>query len=234
MFICKLHPNNNEENFSPVHKILNNVDKNVTIENFIECTQEQIEYVNQSIQINEEELRKLSHRIHELSSQLTDLNLKSERGLTNHSSQEKTSKVQNNKNTTQQCKIRSEVISFENSSSHRFTNNSNIHIHSHSNKLTVRIDYVTVRNLDHIALDFKKQFERRTGRHSVKDVTIYKYKANQGIIEQIDMHVTFRTSLSYDYLNSVPFPNNWTFFEHTHWSKYPAHRTYPAMTRLRK
>ena len=98
----------------------------------------------------------------------------------------------------------------------------NCNIHSHSKALKIRVDFVNIHNLDRLTIDFKKQFERRTGKGSVKDILIQKYKANGGIIHQIDIIAMFQTSLSYGYLNDIEFPTNWTFFEHTNQrSKYP-------------
>lgn len=76
----------------------------------------------------------------------------------------------------------------------------------------MRVEYATIYDINKFTLQFKKQFERRTGKSPVKNVEILHYKTNnEKHTHQVDINVTFRTPLSYCYLNDIAFPTNWTF-----------------------
>lgn len=214
--ICKIHSKNRDvqANISPFHAKNEN-----NINDIIDGLQEQIDQVSQSIQYDEKEMHKMNQQIHNLSSKFTQFDAELNNHLVNFKQQhiDCNKESQNNDNsqriTNAQTKsTKANIFSFQNSATNRFIGKYNIH--SNSDTLKVRVEYATIVDVNKFKSEFKKRFERRTGKASIKSVSISQYKLNEeGQIHQIDINIIFHTSLSHNYLNNITFPTNWTFFE---------------------
>lgn len=127
-------------------------------------------------------------------------------------------------NNQEEITAETNYFSFQNTAANRFIGKCNIY--EHSKTLKVRVEYAAVCDLNKFASQFKKQFERRTGKGSVKNISILQYKFNKALIHQLDINITFQSFLSYGYLNDITFPTNWTFFEQVNKHTKPKYSTH--------
>lgn len=196
VFICKIHHKNAEQ----VDNLSATMKNNVDINNIIDCLQEQIDQVSQSIRTNDEKVLEASQQLRELSSKYTEL------------------KTNENK--------RINIFSFANCVSGRFIGKYDTR--SNSQTLRVRVDFAEIHDLKRFHVDFKKKFERSTGKGSIKCVNILRYKVNDGTIFQLEVNITFNSPTSYDYLNNLRFPSNWIFLDNStrRMTKFKAKQTH--------
>lgn len=205
VYVCKIHPNKNISQFDNNPTDKNNMNN---IDFAIASLQEQIDNLSSKYAVFDAEL---NDHLTELNQHIFESN-----DVTNNNNNPKCTTNEQKKMFNKNC------FTFQNSANNRFIGKHNKYAYSES--LDVRVEYATVYDLNLFKLEFKKQFERRTGKGSIRSIAIQHYKINNGVIHQIDAVILFRTSLSYCYLNDIEFPTNWTFFDRMKYaqSKHPA------------
>lgn len=174
-------------------------------------------------------MRKMSQKMNVLSSKYTIFDDESDNHLAVFNCQDSenikaTNKI-NSAHASSEPKKSYKINSFcfENSAANSFIGQYNIY--SHSQSLKVRNDFAEIYDENKFMTETKKQFERRTGKGSISNVTILHCESNGELIHQIVINIKFHTSLSYCYLNNVKFPTNWIFFER---DKFKTRVKYPA------
>lgn len=224
-----------DDNFAVSNPIKSIVYTNSDKNNFmiaIETLQEQMSHIDNMLQTDEEMFKKMNGQMHILSSKFIDFNAKICNFLYDY----------NQKNNNQinikdfidddtlsfmEKDIRDNVntFAFHNKATNRFM--SKFNMFGYSNNIKVRLDFTTVYNLDKLIPELKKKFERCIGKGSIKNISIKHFRANENVINRIDVIITFRMPLSYSYLNEIKFPTNWIFFDPTvkrHQTKHPVNR----------
>lgn len=199
-FICPVHRDTFKESTF-----------NGAVDELIAGLQEQMDQVCLSIRSDEEEMCKLNQKMNLLSSKFAEFDVDLDKHLyTFECRNAENIKAINNK---QQFNTKHNFFAFENSATNRFMSKYNRYAHSES--LRMRVEFAMIYDINKFVPELKKQFERRTGKGSVIDVEILHCISDgcSGSIHQIDLMITFNTSLSHGYLNELKFPTNWIFFE---------------------
>lgn len=215
--ICQIHRDANQNSGQITTTKNSNIGETITF------LQEQIDHMCLVNRTNDDEVRKGIQQINLLSSKFTEFDIKLNAHFSkfNHQNTQyiKANNIEAHKNMKNNC------FSFQNSAANRFIGKYNRY--THSDTLKVRIEFATVYNENKFVKEFKKKFEQRSGKGSINNITIMHCKRENDVTHQIDVKITFNTSLSYCYLNDIRFPTNWIFFDRKNINtraKYPVKR----------
>lgn len=199
------------------------IEKIDDIENAIKCIEHEIDRMKTSSFDDGEKLMKVNRQIHVLSAKYVDFNTKMNRCLLDFNRMNMSHKINNNEIIDDDAKPYMEMhergVEEKASSDKPVTNNKlssgrfvrPYDKYDYKRSVCVEIKCTETIDLNKFKREFENEFERSIGKNIVKQITIRKYRMQEGLVKHIGCVVEFQVPLNLEYINNHKFPANWDF-----------------------